>query len=238
MAMRDITLLYKGHEITNLHRCRLVLWNNGSRTLRRSAVVDSDPIKIVLPDGAKALDVGLVKISRPAIGLNASIDESEHAIQIDFDFLDQGDGGMIEILYQGNGTPPPSVTGSIMGAPKGLRRPDIAHGFEYTPEDADGDSSNGGNGWVAPLAILLVLIVFAIGSAVIYGLGSPLTVIFMTLSGLMMFVTLAIALAGAYFYLSIRRAVGIPGILDDSWQSPTDDHRVSNSTGETGEKHN
>jgi hypothetical protein len=199
--------------------------------------VDSDPIKIALPDGARALDVGLVKISRSAIGLNASIDESERSILIDFNFLDQGDGGMIEILYKGNDTPPPSVTGSIMGAPKGLRRP-LPRGWEYTPEDTDEDSSNGGNGWVTPLVILLALIVFAVGSAVIYGPGSPLTVIFMTLSGLMVFVTLAIALAGAYFYLSIRRAVGVPGILDDSWQSPTGDHRASNPTSETGETHN
>jgi hypothetical protein len=237
-AMRDVTLLYKGREIANLNRCLFTLWNKGSRTLLRSAVVDSDPIRIALPDGAKVLDVGLVKISRPTIGLNASIDKSEHAILIDFDFLDQGDGGIVEILYQGNETLAPFVTGSIMGAPKGLRRPDILRGLEYTPDDADENPRKARKEWGMPLVILLAFIAFTVTSAVIFGPNSPLSVIFMTLSGLMMFVTLAIALAGAYIYLSIRRAVGVPGILDDSWQSPTDDRRASNSTGETGETHN
>jgi hypothetical protein len=34
---------------------------------------------------------------------------------------------------------------------------------------------------------------------------------------------------------ALATSLGVPGILDDSWQSPTGDRHASNSTGETGE---
>jgi hypothetical protein len=216
-AMRDVTVMYKGREITNLNRCLLILWNRGSRPLLRGSVVNKDPIRVVLPDGAKALDVGLVEISRPVTGLNASIDGMERSILIDLDFLDKGDGGVIEILYQGSETLTPLVAGSIIGVPKGLRRPNT-RGVSWEYDDTDDEESRGFWERQGGNVLLVSLLVFTVASAVVLGPGSPLSVMLMTLSGLVALATLTAALQ----YISFRRAVGP---LDDisSWHNPTKD---------------
>jgi len=73
------------------------------------------------PEGATVLGAAVKWSSRSAVDLSAHISNAGSAVTIDFAFLDVDDGGIIEILYQGDSEQSPTLTGSIMGAPKGIQ---------------------------------------------------------------------------------------------------------------------
>lgn len=206
-AARRVSFLFDGEKIENLNRCLLVLWNKGSRTLLRSAVVESDRIRIVFPEKATALGAGVVKSTRAAIALGGSIDEDGRSVVVDFDFLDKDDGGVIEILYQGDPGCRPVVTGSIRGVPGGLRSPIFGDVLTYD----DNEDPSTWRGWII---LLVTLVVFGGCSGFVFGITYPLTVIFLTLLGAM----LSIAFAVRVFTVFLRRTFKFPQFVsEDAW---------------------
>ena len=101
-AMKDVSVLYNDKKATNLNRCVLLIWNRGRKAIANDSVAERDRVRVRFPDGAKALGVGIRKSSRDAINLSALVDDDGSSVTINFDFLDQGDGGAIEILSQGD----------------------------------------------------------------------------------------------------------------------------------------
>jgi hypothetical protein len=207
-AMKEVSLRFKGNEVTNLNRCILVIWNKGKRTLLRSAVVDTDKVRVRLPEGCKGLGVGVAKTTRPVIGLTASIDKSETVVTVDFDFLDKDDGGLIEILYQGDPKLKPKLAGTIMGAPKGFES--RMGTLSFSDEEDDEDTGM----WKGWWPILATLCVFGAGSTVLLGLSHPLTVVLLTVLGEIAL----IALMYATLVIYVQRAVGLPDLWKETPQ--------------------
>lgn len=207
-AMDEVSLLFKGEEITNLNCCVLVIWNRGFRTLPKSAVVDSDRVRVCLPEKSKALGVGVAKSSRPAIGLTASIDESRAAVIVDFDFLDKDDGGVIEILYQGDPDLKPTLAGSIRGAPQGIKS--LGGSLSLDLDDEEYDKEEGT--WKGWLPIVAALCLFTATSAALLGFSHPLTVVLFTLLGEVVVIALLFGTVAILF----RWAVG----FTDLWKEP------------------
>jgi hypothetical protein len=205
-AMNEVTLLFKGQKITNLNRCLLLIWNRGSRTLSRSAVVDSDKVRVSLPEGSKVLGVGIAQSTRPAIGLTASVDEPATIVTVDFDFLDKGDGGVIEILYQGNPSLKPKLVGSIRGVPQGLKS---MLGTLSLDDEEDDDAKGTWNGWLPSLIALCLL---AAGSITSFGISYPLTVVLLTVLAEVILVTVLFAT----LTVVLRWVVGFPELWKET----------------------
>jgi hypothetical protein len=119
--------------------------------------------------------------SRRAIDLSASLSDDGSSVEIDFNFLDHDDGGMVEILYQGDPKEKPILTGSIMGAPKGMR-PISGHISLDSPVEHEEDEDEGEWGWwkrwLSPTGILGAA---AVISTAIFGPTFPLSVILYTI---------------------------------------------------------
>jgi len=205
-AMDEVALLFKGQKIENLNRCLLLIWNRGSRTLSGTAVVESDKIRVCLPEGSKALGVGVAHSTRPVIGLTASIDESDTIVTVGFEFLDKGDGGVIEILYQGNPKLKPELVGSIRGVPQGLKS---VLGTLSLDEEEDDEAEGTWKGWVPGL---ITLCLFAAASTVLFGISHPLTVVLLTV--LAQIVLIAILIASLHAVL--RWAIGFPELWKET----------------------
>jgi hypothetical protein len=206
-AMAEVSLLFREEAITNLNRCLLFIWNSGSRTLLKSAIVDSDQLRVCLPEGSKALGVGVTKNTRQVIGLTASIDESKTVVPVGFDFLDKGDGGVVEILYQGDPGSKPILAGSIIGAPNGLKSESSRLYLDSEDDEKDGTWK----GWLVGLAALLL---FASGSTVLLGLSHPLTVVLLTLLSEGVLIVIVAETAP----LAMQRTLGVPNV----WKEPSD----------------
>ncbi len=107
----SLDLELNGHPITSISRTYVALWNANGDALRRIDMVDSDPLRIVFAPGDSPLQSRVAFRSRPQTALDCRIDAG--AVLIDYAFLDQGDGGVFEILHQGAS---PSLAGTVVGA--------------------------------------------------------------------------------------------------------------------------
>jgi hypothetical protein len=209
-----ISFMLNGVLIEKLSRCDVVVWNRGSRTLAGSDISPSDPLAVSFPAGVAILDVNVYKQTRHSIQLSAAVRATERRVTIAFDYLDKGDGGAIEILYQqeeesGSGL---HLTGSIRGLPEGPRRPSL-RGLQLTFDDddhEDGSDDDGDHdsrrGWVAPTIFITLLVLLTGLSYGLLSLTHPATVVLLTITSEALLVAVIFGTVGLYFWQRIRSA--------------------------------
>ncbi|MGW5748674.1 hypothetical protein [Amycolatopsis sp. NPDC003861] len=109
--MRTLT----GEPITKISRTSVAIWNHQGDTVRGTDVVPIDKVRLQLEDGDFPLQVRILSWSRSQNRLVVQVDENNSsAINIEFDFLDAGDGGVFEVIHQGGR--PPVLGGTIRGS--------------------------------------------------------------------------------------------------------------------------
>src|SRR5205085_7919724 len=86
----DTTVVYKGHPVERLTKLQLVVWNSGGAILEGTAVVEQ--LRWIFQTGGEILDIK--KIRGTSIGNNVvvSTTATPNIINLDFDYLDPGDG--------------------------------------------------------------------------------------------------------------------------------------------------
>jgi hypothetical protein len=217
-AMTEVSVLFRGTKVTNLNRCILAIWNRGTRVITRNAVPEQDKVKVQLPENAMALGTGVAWSTRSAINLSAHIDETKSAVTVDFDFLDKNDGGLIEILYQGDPKASPVLTGSIMGAPRGIRS---VLGTIDVAEDEENEVGSGT--WKGWPVVIVVLCALAVISSLTLGPAYPLSVVTYTLIAEIIVVVILYTSFKAY----IQRIIGFPDFWKDTLQSGGDRQKLT-----------
>lgn len=124
----DFKIFWKEEEIKNLNSVEVAIWNNGKQFLDKDNISDSDPIKIIIPDGVKVLKVDIVKTSRPELSFNCTYFPSKDNIKnviIDIvgdEALEKSDGLMIKIYFTGSSEEEFIVTGRIFGSKQGFTK--------------------------------------------------------------------------------------------------------------------
>src|SRR5438105_1790882 len=111
-------LTFGGRSIARLSRTYVAIWNERGDTVGGSDVVGSDSLRIALAENDEFLQARVVYVSRRQCGIQ--VHPSGEFAEISFDFLDQGDGGLIEVIHQGSTSP--TIDGTIRGAMVRRRR--------------------------------------------------------------------------------------------------------------------
>jgi hypothetical protein len=99
--------------------------------------------------------VGLAKVTRPQIKFVAAVKQA-NILQIQFDFLDPGDGAVIELLHT-SASRWPSAAGTIRGIPQGP----VDQGTLYGDAWNDIDASR--YRWQKVRVVIIVIAALAIG---------------------------------------------------------------------------
>ena len=114
----EITVQYRENPIPRLTSSTVWMWNSGKKTVRGADIVAHDPLQLHF--GGEILDVRIKKVSRGVLRIAADTPEEIGGIvRCGFEFLDPGDGGVLEVLHTGPAKEP-KYTGTIVGLPKGL----------------------------------------------------------------------------------------------------------------------
>ena len=116
---KQVTVMFEGKDIPRLTRSRLIMWNKGEETIQGEDIVGSDPLRIDFDPDVRILSANILKTSRDVIGgvyTIAEVDKS--SIAVEFEFLDKGDGFVLEILHTGI-VRRPDLKGTIKGIPAG-----------------------------------------------------------------------------------------------------------------------
>lgn len=81
---------------------RFAIWNSGTKYINDFDMASKGPIRIVAKDNAKVIDARVVTVTDEYNNIQC-IKEDEKNIRIAFDFLNRGDGAIVEVAYCGKG---------------------------------------------------------------------------------------------------------------------------------------
>lgn len=122
-----VKITFRDRPIENLCRSLVLVWNNSDKTIYGKNIVESDPLRIDMGEGVKVLDDRIVKITREVnnyeLGAIVHFQEEVEAFMqpvIRFDYLDSGDGCVVEIFHTDGGQLP-ILRGSIHEMPRGFK---------------------------------------------------------------------------------------------------------------------
>lgn len=109
-----------GLPVTRISRTWFAIWNHQGDTIRGADIVPDDRLRIQLDRDDTPLLVRVAARSRRQNKLEVSVSTIDSScVDVDFDFLDSGDGGVIEVIHQSIDRP--QMVGTIRGASLGFR---------------------------------------------------------------------------------------------------------------------
>jgi hypothetical protein len=88
-------------------------FNQGEETIKKENIYS--PLKVVLSDHAEILDYKVLKVSRPVSGIEVTRDTLGHTLNIDLKALENSDGFVGQIIFEGNKNASISLEGGIDG---------------------------------------------------------------------------------------------------------------------------
>lgn len=114
----EVEIRFAGSPVPRVSKSTIVFWNGGSSTARGSDIVEADPIRLRFQDGCQVLQAQIAVASRPVNGVMVTRHDHD-AVEISFDFLDPGDGCVVEILHT-DSKRTSRVSGTVRGIPRGV----------------------------------------------------------------------------------------------------------------------
>lgn len=115
---KALEMTYAGEQISNLTATKLAFWNNGKDTINGRDIAVADPLMVKVKDEYKILDSGVLCAKNAANQFSIKrADDGSHVL-IQFDYLDEDEGGVIQLLHTGKSSDDIEVCGTIKGAGK------------------------------------------------------------------------------------------------------------------------
>ena len=114
----EVEIRFAGAVVPRITLSKIVIWNNGDRTISGTDLVERDPLRVEVPAAGRILKHTIVRQPRT---VNAwHVDQpSSNRLDLSFDFLDPGDGIRLEVIHSQLGREL-DLTGTIRGIPAGL----------------------------------------------------------------------------------------------------------------------
>lgn len=112
-VFEGLEIVYQGVSIHSFASSKVFLWNQGTEVIRRDDIAPAAPLAINLHAPERALNYEVVYCSSPysKVGIEPQGDER---LLVSFDFLNPGDGCVLEILHRGD-IGSLSMSGGIIG---------------------------------------------------------------------------------------------------------------------------
>jgi hypothetical protein len=110
-----LTVQYAERKVeTDITAAQLVLWNEGKHAIKRAAILR--PIIIHTETNAPILEASIKKTTNEIIGLKLNHEENQQdRVIVSWDILEQGEGGTIQIVYEGSPDMKLLIDGAVEG---------------------------------------------------------------------------------------------------------------------------
>lgn len=114
LSRGGLEIRFRDQIVERVCRSYFSLWLKSGDPISGRALPETDPLGVDLTDGDRVLSARVVTESRKQINVIAAVDASQRGVDISFEFLDAGDGFVVEILHEIHSEP--RMRGSIPGA--------------------------------------------------------------------------------------------------------------------------
>lgn len=98
--IKKLDVLYDGNPIADLTSSKFYIWNSGNQVLQKTDIVAARPITIRAKK-ANLLDVMVLRMSDPTNAFQINT-VSEQEAKVDFEYVESGDGVLVQVLHTGN----------------------------------------------------------------------------------------------------------------------------------------
>jgi hypothetical protein len=116
----EVEILFKGMSVSRLTKTHVIFWNSGKAMLDGKEIVVDDPLRLEFSKEAQVLRARIAKATNKTNKFEVKInDKSPNEVVCNFDYLNVGDGAVIELLHTDEERYP-RVQGTLRGVPKGV----------------------------------------------------------------------------------------------------------------------
>ena len=116
--IESLEMFFSNDRIYNLTVSKLAFWNAGRDTINSNDVATSDPITVKISDDNKILDVKIIYTKNAANNFTISLSNNQSYFNIDFEYIDKGEGAVIQFFHTGKKINDIQVSGIIKGGGK------------------------------------------------------------------------------------------------------------------------
>jgi hypothetical protein len=114
----DLNIKYKNEEVKNFTVTKMIFWNSGKETIEGKDITDLEPLTIKVRTGLKILEVMLLKANNEAAGVSVTSIGDGNVFKLSFDYLDNMDGAVLNIIHNGVKSDDIEISGKIKGLKK------------------------------------------------------------------------------------------------------------------------
>jgi hypothetical protein len=126
----ELQISFAGQPVDRVTSSRVVIWNSGNVTLNATDIVDSDPLRLEVEDGA-ILRASVQRVNRDVNRIELTPSPTSPSVtKVTFDFLDQSDGIAATILHSG-GRNSLRCKGTLKGVPSGITNVKVDSDFPF-----------------------------------------------------------------------------------------------------------
>ena len=113
-----LSITYDQQPVKNLSVSKVAIWNAGKATIERADLTEIEPLRICIPKGVDLLDARLLAQNNQANCCAIETDTVKGTVAFNFDYLDQGNGFVVQVVHTGV----VATDLELLGAIKGVRR--------------------------------------------------------------------------------------------------------------------
>lgn len=161
--IEDLEIIYRGEQIENLLATRILFWNRGGKTIRKSDIAERDLIKIRFEEGSKVLDASKLFETSDINDISVRVLENDRTVELTFDFIAKNDGGVIEILTAGR-SETIELLGTVMDEKKDFFETEVEEVIFTKKEKIKSYLSPIFNTLVGLMFLMFIIIVFSLGN--------------------------------------------------------------------------
>jgi hypothetical protein len=137
--LSDLKVLYKDILVENLTVSKILFWNVGREAIDSSDINTVDHVKIIGSNsGIKVLDVNILSVNNDANKFTCILSEDKIFASLNFDYLNYGDGAVIQVIHTGISSDEISINGSIKNVKK-IRRKRARNAYLILPTPIEFD---------------------------------------------------------------------------------------------------
>jgi hypothetical protein len=114
--IHDLQASYEGKRVQNLTISRVLFWNDGAETIKRDDIETINHVRISPKNDILLLDAKVLASNNNSSQFTVQIAENDNCIYLNFDYLDEKQGAVIQIIHTGTSSQDLEVIGDIKGA--------------------------------------------------------------------------------------------------------------------------
>jgi hypothetical protein len=120
--IESLEMLFRGKPIKNLTVTKIAFWNAGNDTINYQDIPHTEPLTINVKEGIEILDAKVLYAKNPANQFSISTSDDNSLIKLQFEYIDNDEGAVIQIIHTGVSEEDIDIHGTIKGVGKPIKK--------------------------------------------------------------------------------------------------------------------